>query len=91
MEHSERLEIVRLAAKYHETLGRIQTAGQLDAVLRLGRDLATALPADQAALFGHLVTARAPAARAPGTRAPAPGTRAPAARIPRPRTGDAPR
>ena len=79
MEHAERLEIVRLAATYHETLGRIRTAGQLDAVLRLGRDLATALPADQAALFGHLVTAR-PAR-----------TRAPAARIPRPRSGDTPR
>jgi hypothetical protein len=54
MEHTERLEIVRLAAKYRRTLGRIETAGQLEAVLRLGRELSTSLPSDQGALFDQL-------------------------------------
>ncbi|SHN46673.1 hypothetical protein [Cryptosporangium aurantiacum] len=72
MEDTERLAIVRLAATYHETLGRIQTAGQLDAVLRLGRELSTALPEDQARLFGRLVAAKQGAA----------------GRVPRPRDGD---
>lgn len=72
MEHTERLEIIRLAAKYHETLGRIQTATQLDAVLRLGRELTVALPGDQAELFGRLVRARDAAARGAGGRIPGP-------------------
>ncbi|GAA3382983.1 hypothetical protein GCM10020369_07090 [Cryptosporangium minutisporangium] len=58
MEHTERLDVVRLAAKYHEALGRIETAGQLSAVLRLGRELSATLPAEQAALFGRLVAER---------------------------------
>ena len=60
MEHTERLAIARLATTYHETLGRIQTATQLDAVLRLGRELTAALPRDQAELFQRLLAARAP-------------------------------
>lgn len=54
MNHVERSEIVRVAARYRETLGQIETAGQLEAVLRLGRELSTSLPTEQAALFDRL-------------------------------------
>ena len=54
MTQAERLEIVRLAARYRGTLGRIETARQLEAVLRLGRELSTTLPKEQAALFDRL-------------------------------------
>ncbi|MFG1926083.1 hypothetical protein [Cryptosporangium sp. NPDC048952] len=72
MEHTERLEIVRLAATYHDALGRVQTAGQLEAVLRLGRELATALPEDQAELFARLCRARDAASRGAAGRIPRP-------------------
>jgi hypothetical protein len=61
MNHAERSEIVQLAARYHETLGQIKTAGQVEAVLRLGRELSTTLPSEQAALFDRL---RRPSGRA---------------------------
>ncbi|EXG81260.1 hypothetical protein [Cryptosporangium arvum] len=72
MEHTERLAIVRLAATYHDTLGRVQTATQLDAVLRLGRELSTTLPADQAELFARLCRARDAATRGAAGRIPHP-------------------
>jgi len=68
MDNTERFEVIRLAARYHETLTRIQTAGQLGAVLRLGRELSVALPPDQAALFGRLVAAREAVDRVPRPR-----------------------
>jgi hypothetical protein len=75
MDREERQAIIQLVAQYHETLGRIETAGQLEAVLRLGGELAAALPAEQAALFGRLVGARGTGHRIPGPYIPEPRTR----------------